>query len=95
MLATGNPFSPAGLPQNPLLPAGVAFAAAAAGAPTHFNPHGLAGFATSPGVLQSHPAANGMMASGPASPINPTPPRIGNDVGPVTTPPLANGITRP
>ena len=36
-----------------------------------------------------------MIASGPASPINPRAPRIGNMVGEETTPPLAKGITRP
>ncbi len=36
-----------------------------------------------------------MIASGPASPINPRAFRIGNVVGDDTTPPLAKGITRP
>ena len=38
---------------------------------------------------------SGMIASGPASPISPTPPRIGNCVGPSTTPPRAKAATRP
>ena len=36
-----------------------------------------------------------MIASGPASPIRPVPPRIGNAVGPDTTPPFAKALTRP
>lgn len=43
----------------------------------------------------SAPRASGRIASGPASPITPRPPRIGNSVAPATTPPRAKGITRP
>ena len=43
----------------------------------------------------SAPRVSGMIASGPASPISPIPPRIGKVVALDTTPPRANGITLP
>ncbi len=44
--------------------------------------------------LPSAPRVKGRIASGPASPASPTPPRIGKKLGLAITPPLANGVTR-
>src|SRR6185312_2018527 len=45
--------------------------------------------------LPPGPRVSGITASGPASPINPSPPAIGNKVGPSTSPPEAKGMRRP